>query len=209
MKFSQVLSKVKAAIAAWIWSLISNSEAFEKVVNEMINKKLKLVEKSWDEGFESLSNQVSEMEEKLTPEKIRRIQDPNRFEKNGIAIRFVPDKKDYATFHFSKPLFSEGVYAYAFDYPMKKVCVTSIGKDSEVTERIAQVRDSIFDLAVCESLGIRALSISVRKTGALSWDEIIPQINEIFFNLLAEKSDDEVEAKELIVLAEKNGTEEE
>lgn len=126
----------------------------------------------------------------LTTEKIRQINDPTLYVSpcETVKVRFrIFDKKsrDIATFSVSVPIYSTGSNSFfVWDYPNKETSVFSIGKNGDATPQTLALRDALYSVKGCVELHISPYEVRFQKSSALSWEELIPQINTMIFQAL-------------------------
>jgi hypothetical protein len=159
MKLSQVLS-------SWIWNFISNnSNSFKKEINELVAKEVEL---------------------KLTPEKVRKAQDPNLFEQDGFRVRLVKGKnKDIIEFTLSTNLLDKQVEKnFSFDFP-GRLLVACSATASDITSHVAEIRDQLFAIDGITEVRLLSHEVCIYKTPAIEWGEIPEKVTQILFAALA------------------------
>ena len=168
---------------------------FDGLIGKIIEVKISASEKKmrdamelqvqgYKELIEPLANSVSEIESKLTPEKVQEVSDPSlKVSPDGrfkVRIEKHPNM-DVRSFHTSTPLFTEGSSLDLFDFPFVSY------KMSEMAEDRKKMVEKLYETNLCVKTSLHPFEIGFSKSPASSWNEITPKIIAIIFDYLNEK----------------------
>lgn len=201
----KLIASFKTVLLNFIWNLISPK--IKTVLEEQT--------KCSKEYYETLSNNLSEFEGKLTPKKIQEINDPNlHISASGkVQLRktdFIKDwdlvknnKKDWSSFHTSLSVFvpratTEETFRF-YSFAQQK------GSDSRISASTAYwlhdalppnnsadvLTEKLFEISGIKAVVITPYEVAVFKTPALTWEDITPKITSILFETLEPKQAEE------------------
>jgi len=185
-------------ILASLKSLISNFLSLDKFINRgELENALNL--------HHDLKEKVTELSEKLTPQVIKKIQDPSlyEYEKKDLKIRtrkWSATNKDECTFSLNKPMWTKGASEIQSVSPFSSIMeffdsydskgnqnTSSWKKDYYLTSNdgseIIKFIDSFTTLPVVKIRSINSYEFSIYKSAAVSWDELMEPLLNIIVSL--------------------------
>jgi len=162
----------------WCWD---DKQHYKTMKNLIVNWFKQLIIDVFDEEFKK----------RLTPEKIQSINDPHLItSEGGLKIRWSEKTKDERKFYLSKPCWLDSFSYFLVFAPfvVEEETYLSTGRwtggnflDSYSKASTQQVEFISRIFSVCGISKLEAISayeINITKTGALSWEEIMPKLFE-------------------------------
>lgn len=194
LKMKNILARFKARLKSLISDFLSlhkfiNREELENVLNTNHDLKEKL----------------AEFNEKLTPQVIKKFQDPNlyEFEKKDLKIRvrkWNALDKDECTFSLNKPVWTKGAAEVQSVSPFSSIMEFSNSYDNKGRQHTAswdkeyylkskdgseiiKFIDSFTALPVAKIRSMNSYEFSIYKSAAVSWDELMKPLLNIIVSL--------------------------
>jgi len=155
----------------------------------LFNKNLKDKITLLNQDVEKLNIWKKDIEQKLTPEKIQALKDPSLVTSPDGRFKIRIEKgdrieKDYIKMHTSLPILTGNdgnLWHFVFPYT---ACNTF---NRSCPDHLYKTLNDIYKIQACIKVMFSPFGVSIVKTPAVSWDEILPRLEEIIFNFLVEK----------------------
>lgn len=138
-------------------------------------------------SIKALENQIISLEQRLTPKKIQEIKDPSlkTSPDERFSIRIEKSHKDWVSIHTSLPMITDqkiaNYYSYEFPQTFDKVL------RNPCPAILEEFLDAIFETKRCIAVSFTPFQVSIQKTPAVSWDDILPKFEEMTFDFLNKK----------------------
>jgi len=117
----------------------------------------------------------------MSPKKVEQINNPNRFFSSGkcFTIQFEKhsNNKDCGSFHTSAILFDSGKGGNFCSFP----------ETGDLLKDEKEIIEFLYNTKMCKAVNVHPFEIEFYKSGAHSWDEIIPKISRVIFEFLIKK----------------------
>ncbi len=195
----------------------------EKLFGSFISKKIKeAIEKFKTENFDSVFEMVNQHEKLLTPDKVKKILDPSLHEFQAKRLKIRVNKGQYSdqmVFFLNKRCWTEGPAEIESIAPFGSISEYFNGlfdksgkqhssgwpRDYWVSNKngqgISNFLDLFNELPVSKIRSLSCYQFEITKSGAVSWDEVLPLILEKLESSFPEIKESEEEHEQTSVSA--------
>lgn len=174
--------KLKEKVAKAFYSM------FEREVVHTLDDQLKAWQAEYNGAFENFSNDLSRIDNMLTPQTVRRVLDSSRYEFEDLDLVVRVEKmnnKDMMSFHCSRPIVENVGHKHGGNFIWPHVeCYANAGYTVSASNDEMLVWHRIGSTRQCVELEVKPFVLKITKSGAGNWDDLIPifleKIREVF-----------------------------
>ena len=174
------------------------------MVQSKIDESINPLKKSIADDPFQLSKRMLNIEEILTPKKVKQINDPalHEYPEKELKMRIFADDKDTYEFNVSRPCWTDGKSAWYLSYPLVKwvyYAYASGGRSASLMEGSCTVADypslkkfveAIFATeSVTRIQAENAFKFKLTKSAADTWEDVLPRIEKAILSLFEDVKD--------------------